>query len=164
MHFVPAESVVIGKTAQQAGMLDLPGTILVTVKREGNIGNATELIADAALFQEVGAEGASSIAANGFLTSFPAEPLQAGDLCYFVGMAECVSEIDNLSRCEEDRGVRVTVFECFVQRNQGEIAVAEFEQHFDCRILAINREGVTLKGEKIDQVSLASNDFLFNLS
>ena len=128
LFVVPEGSAVVGKSAEQTGFLGVPGAILVATKREASVATVNVLVPDASLFTDVPAT----------------DILQAGDLLFFVGMAECVTEIEGLSPCSQDRGLKLTVFECFVQKNQGEIALSEFEQHFECRIVAINRNGKTM--------------------
>jgi di/tricarboxylate transporter len=136
LFVVPEDSAVVGKSVEQVGLLGLPGTIHVVTKREANVTTGNLLVADTSLFSNVP----------------PGDALQAGDLLFFVGMAECVAEIEGLARSDNDRGLKVTVFECFVQKNQGEIAFGEFEQHFECRILAVNRSGQTLLPSACQQV------------
>ena len=138
LHVAAADSDLPGRGAIDAGLCDLPGTILVRIKREVDLETNNDMSLNSNIYRDVSRN----------------EEIAIGDLFFFVGMAECIAHIPGLTRSQIEvaEGLSVVVFECFVATDQFEISKKDFEEHFECRVLRVTRDGDTVSAAELQNI------------
>ena len=142
MYKVPTGSNHIGKTIEAAGLNKISGTRLVRYNSNHLEPRVTRQ--------------------DNFAIPTSDTTMEKDDLLYYVGVPECIKGISGLNTDSTDI-TTIAVFECKINPDADIISSDYFSEQYNCRILAVNRDGkmIMVTDIKPDDIVIVESGYVF---